>query len=136
MAAAVYSFAHLIESRYGTLRVMDVFTMAALSVLGAEKALMLTGSLIAAILSGTIMAALGGIIRDVIAGWATVISRKELYVPATATGAGVFVLLMAIGIRPTVSALKGFVTAFLLRGGRLAIGWHLPPYRSRPGRSV
>ena len=103
---------------------------------GAEKALMLTGSLIAAILSGTIMAALGGIIRDVIAGWATVISRKELYVSAAATGAGVFALLMAIGIGPTVSALKGFVTAFLLRGGGLAIGWHLPPYRSRPGRSV
>lgn len=134
VAVAVYFSAHLIEYRYGTLLWLDAIALAAFSVLGAEKALMLTGSPVAAILSGTMTAALGGIIRDVIAGEPTVISRKELYVSAAATGAGAFVLLMAFGFGPAVSALMGFFTAFLLRGGGLAFGWHLP--RSRPGRSV
>lgn len=76
VAVAVYFFAHLIEYRYGTLLWLDAIALAAFSVLGAEKALMLTGSPVAAILSGTMTAALGGIIRDVIAGEPTVISRK------------------------------------------------------------
>lgn len=134
VAVAVFFVAHLIEYRYGTLLWLDAIALSAFSVFGAEKALMLTGSPIAAILSGTMTAALGGIMRDVIAGEPTVVSRKELYLSAAATGAGAFVLLMAFGLGSTFSALAGFIIAFLIRGGGLAFGWHLPPYRARPGR--
>lgn len=136
VAVAVYFCAHLIEYRYRTLLWLDGVAMSAFSVLGAEKGLTMTGSPAAAIIMGAMTAALGGIMRDVVAGEPTVISRKELYVSAAAMGAGVFVILHALGLAPTLSALIGFTTALLIRGGGLALGWRLPPYRTRPGRPV
>ncbi|SFR06422.1 trimeric intracellular cation channel family protein [Poseidonocella sedimentorum] len=136
VAVGVYFFAHLIEYRYGTLLWLDAVALSAFSVLGAEKGLMLTGSPIVAVLSGTMTAALGGIIRDVIAGEPTVVSRKEIYITAAALGAGAFTLLVGLGLGTTLAALIGVCTAFVIRGGGLAFGWSLPPYRTRPGRPV
>lgn len=136
VAVAVYFTAHLIEYRYGVLLWLDAVAMSAYAVLGAQKGLALTGSPVVAILMGSMTAALGGILRDVIAGEPTVISRKELYVSAAAAGAGLFVAALALGLPPALAALLGFAAAFAIRGGGLALGWSLPPYRTRPGRPV
>lgn len=136
VAVAVYFCAHLIEYRYGVLLWLDGIALSAFSVLGADKGMTITGSALAAIIMGAITAALGGIMRDVIAGEPTVISRKELYVSAAVMGATAFVVLLEFGLGTTPSALIGFLTAFLIRGGGLAFGWSLPPYRTRPGGPI
>ena len=81
-------------------------------------------------------AALGGILRDVISGEPTVISRKEIYVSAAVVGAAIFVAAVNLNAPQPIAALGGFAGALVVRGGGLAWGWSLPPYRSRPGRPV
>lgn len=135
-AAAICTFftAHLLESRYRWVLWLDAVALAAYSVFGAYKGLDVTGSATLAVVMGMMTGTLGGILRDVVAGEPSVLMRKEIYILAAMTGAGVFVAADIGGLARPVAAGAGFVGAFGVRAGALAFGWTLPPYRSRPGR--
>ena len=135
--AAVGTFftAHLLESRYRWVLWLDAVGLAAYSVFGAHKGLVITGSPVVAVVMGMMTGTLGGILRDVVAGEPSVLMRKEIYILAALAGGGVFVAAEGAGLARPLAAGAGFVAAFGVRSGALAFGWTLPPYRSRPGRN-
>ena len=134
MGALVYFTAHLFESRYRLLVWLDAVGLAAYGVMGAAKGLAATGSPTVAIVTGTLTAAFGGILRDVLANEPSVLLRPEIYVTAALAGAGLFTGAHALGAPVWAASLIGFVMALAIRGGALAFGWTFPPYRPRPGR--
>jgi uncharacterized membrane protein YeiH len=133
-AVATFFTAHLLESRYRWVLWLDAVAISAYGVLGAHKGLAVTGSPVVAVLMGMTTAAVGGVIRDVLADEPSVLLRKEIYMVAAMTGAAVFVAADMAGLSLPLAAGMGFAAAFGLRSGALARGWTLPAYRSRPGR--
>lgn len=134
MAVIVYFTAHLIESRYRLLLWLDAVGLAAYSVFGAWKGLVVTGSALVAVIMGMLTATLGGILRDQIAGEPSVLMRPEVYVTAAMVGALVFTGLDIAGLPLLAAAGVAFLAAFAIRGGALRYGWSFPPYKARPGR--
>jgi uncharacterized membrane protein YeiH len=134
VAVLVFFTAHRVESRYRLLLWLDAIGLAALSVMGAARGLAITGSPVVAIVTGMFTATLGGILRDLLTGEASVLLRPEIYVTAALSGAAIYTLGDLAGLPPPVSGLAGFAVAFAVRGGALKFGWAFPAYRSRPGR--
>ena len=130
----IYFTAPFVESRYKVLLWLDALAMASYSVYGAYKGLSLTGSAAVAIVMGMFTAALGGIIRDIIAREPSVLLRREIYIAACAVGAAIYVVAEGLEYSTWISATAGFVFSFIIRGGTIKYGWRLPAYRSAPGR--
>lgn len=133
-AVAVFLSAHLLESRYTLLLWLDAAALAAYAVFGAYKGLSISGSPTVAIVMGVATGTLGGIIRDVVAREPSVLLRPDIYVTAAMAGAAVYVSATALGLPLAAAAPAAFAIAFVVRGGAIVYGWHLPAYRSRPGR--
>ncbi|MGR6432525.1 trimeric intracellular cation channel family protein [Rhizobium sp. PAMB 3174] len=134
VALLIYFTAHLVESRYRWLVWLDAIGLAAYCVMGAAKGLAATGSPVIAIVTGIMTAAVGGIIRDVLAGEPSILLRPEIYITAAMAGSMAFTIADLAGLGIAVAALVGFVAAFAVRGGALAFGWTIPPYKARAGR--
>ena len=107
----------------------DAAGMAAYAAYGAAKALGYGVAPVPAFVMGVLTACAGGIIRDVLADEASVLMRRELYVTAAALSAGVFVALTLVRIAMWPAAAIAIACGFALRGGAIARGWSLPPYR-------
>lgn len=107
----------------------DAVGMAAYAVFGAAKSLAFGVPPVVAVLMGVITASVGGIIRDVLAGEPSILLRPELYVTAAALAAGLFVLLLALGLAPAVAAPAAALTGFALRALAILRGLKLPGYR-------
>lgn len=135
MGALVFFTAHLFESRYRLLIWLDAVGLSAYCVMGAAKGLAASGSPTVAIVTGTLTAAAGGILRDIIAGEPSVLLRPEIYVTAGLAGACVFTGATVAGTPVVVASGAGALTAFAIRGGALRFGWAFPRYKARPGRS-
>ena len=135
-AALIYLTAHLVEYRYRLLIWLDAIALAAYSVFGAYKGLMVTGSPIIAVVMGAMTGTLGGIMRDVLANEPSVLLRKEIYVTAAMAGGIGYVLGVMAGLPPPLPSAIGFVLALGIRSCGLALGWTMPVYRSRPGRHI
>lgn len=134
MGVLVFFTAHLFESRYRLLVWLDAIGLAAYCVMGAAKGLAASGSPTVAIVTGTMTAAFGGILRDILANEPSVLLRPEIYVTAALSGAALFTMAVEFGAPLWVASLAGSVLAFLVRGGALAFGWTFTPYKPRPGR--
>jgi uncharacterized membrane protein YeiH len=89
---------------------------------------------VVAIVTGMLTATFGGILRDLLAGEASVLLRPEIYVTAAMAGAAVFTLADLAMLPTSASALIAFAAAFVVRGGAIRFGWRFPAYHSRPGR--
>lgn len=131
---AVFLTAHRIEWRYHLLIWLDAVGLSAYSVMGAAKGLAITGSPTIAIVTGTMTATFGGILRDLIANEPSILLRPEIYVTAALAGASAFTAAQLLGLPPAASSAAGIFIAFALRGGALRYDWTLPRYRARPGR--
>jgi uncharacterized membrane protein YeiH len=134
IGALVFFTAHLVESRYRLLLWLDAVGLAAYCVMGAAKGLAATGSPTVAIVTGTLTATFGGILRDLLANEPSVLLRPEIYVTAALTGACVFVAANATPMPLFVASGLGVIAAFAVRGGALWFGWTFPSYKPRPGR--
>ncbi len=134
VALLVYFTAHLVESRYKLLLWLDAAGLAAYSVFGAYKGLVVTGSPLVALVTGMLTATFGGILRDVLSGEPSVLLRPEIYVTAALAGALAFTAADLAGLPLLAAAALAFACAFGVRAGALRFGWRLPRYRSRPGR--
>ncbi|MGE6744111.1 trimeric intracellular cation channel family protein [Allorhizobium pseudoryzae] len=126
--------AHRVEWRYRLLIWLDAVGLAAYSVMGAAKGLAITGSPTIAIVTGTMTATFGGILRDLIANEPSILLRPEIYVTAALAGAAAFTATTLLGLPLPYSSAAGIFMAFALRGGAIHHGWTLPRYRARPGR--
>ncbi len=130
----VYFTAHLFESRYRLLIWLDAVGLSAYCVMGAAKGLAATGSPTVAIVTGTLTAAFGGILRDILSNEPSVLLRREIYITAALAGACSFTAAHAAGTPLWLASSLGAILAFIVRGGALAYGWTIPPYKPRPGR--
>ena len=102
--------------------------------MGAAKGLAATGSPTVAIVTGTLTAAFGGILRDILANEPSVLLRREIYITAALAGAISFTVFYRLGAPLWLASGLGAMLAFVVRGGALAFGWTIPPYKPRPGR--
>jgi uncharacterized membrane protein YeiH len=134
VGAVAFFTAHLVESRYRLLIWLDAVGLSAYCVMGAAKGLAATGSPTVAIVTGTLTATFGGILRDLMANEPSVLLRPEIYVTAALVGAGVFTGANGIGMPLYLASACGVAAAFAVRGGALWFGWTFPVYRHRPGR--
>lgn len=134
VALLVYFTAHLVESRYKLLLWLDAAGLAAYSVFGAYKGLLVTGSPLVALVTGMLTATFGGILRDVLSDEPSVLLRPEIYVTAALSGAAAFTAADLAGLPLLGAAAIAFACAFGVRAGALRFGWRLPRYRNRPGR--
>ncbi len=130
----VFFTAHKVESRYKLLLWLDAIGLAAFSVMGAAKGLVVTGSASIAIVMGMLTATFGGILRDLLAGEPSVLLRPEIYVSAALAGAATYTVLHIAGVPPVAAGIVAFAAALIVRGGALKFGWSFPAYKSRPGR--
>ncbi|MCE9615783.1 MAG: trimeric intracellular cation channel family protein [Lentisphaerae bacterium] len=110
--------------------VADALGLAAVTVIGTEKALAAGTAGTVAVLMGIMTAVVGGIVRDLLAGEIPLILRREIYATAALCGALTYTALAA---HPStrVAALPASIAVTL--GLRLAaIRWHLslPVFRS------
>jgi uncharacterized membrane protein YeiH len=135
-SVATYGAAHLVQSRYRLLLWLDAVGLALVTVAGTAKALALGTGPVVAVVMGVITAALGGVIRDLLGQEPSIILRREIYVTAALAGAVAFVSLMAAGTTQAVAALVGGGLAFAIRGAAIRLGWSMPTYRARAGRSL
>lgn len=134
VGAVVFFTAHLFESRYRLLVWLDAIGLSAYCVMGAAKGMAASGSPTVAIVTGTMTAAFGGVLRDIIANEPSVLLRPEIYITAALAGAACFTVFHQAGAAVWLASLAGFVLALIVRGGALAFGWTFPPYKARPGR--
>jgi uncharacterized membrane protein YeiH len=110
---------------------LDALGLSAYAVVGAAKALEVGVGPIPAIVMGVLTAAIGGVIRDVIAQHPSVLLRREIYVTAALAGATVFVVLQQLGLALLPACIAGFLTAATLRGLAIRFGLTLPGFRPR-----
>ncbi len=135
VSAVVFVTAHIPDSRYRLLLWLDAIGLAAVAVIGADKALDHGHGAIVAVAMGVITAAFGGIIRDVLGGESPLVLRRDVYVTAALVAAGVFVAAVALGIGPGASAGLGFAAGFALRALAIRYRWTLPVYKPRRART-
>ncbi len=109
----------------------DALGLALFAITGTVKALAAGVPALSAVALGTVTAAFGGIIRDIVAGTTPLVLRQEIYVTAAALGAAVLVGLRGSGLDPVWSAALGFAAAFTLRALALLRGWSLPAFPAR-----
>jgi uncharacterized membrane protein YeiH len=130
----VFFTAHLVESRYRLLIWLDAIGLSAYCVMGAAKGLAASGSPTIAIVTGTLTATFGGILRDLLANEPSVLLRPEIYITAALIGAGIFTGANALDLPLYAASAVGVLAAFAVRGGALYYGWTFPTYKAKPGR--
>ncbi len=109
----------------GALLIADAFALAAFTMIGTQKGIVMQFSAPVAVLLGVITGVAGGILRDVLTGEVPLVFRPEirLYATAALAGAVVCVLSRMAGLGLPLSALSG---AIVVLGLRLAgIYWKL-----------
>jgi uncharacterized membrane protein YeiH len=107
----------------------DAAGLAAYATYGAAKALGYGVAPVPAFGMGVLTACAGGILRDLLAGEASILMRPELYVTAAALAAGLFVGLSLLGVAAPVAGIVAALAGFALRGLAISRGWSLPAYR-------
>lgn len=135
VSTIVFFTAHIPDSRYRLLLWLDAIGLAAVAVIGADKALDHGHGAVVAVAMGVITAAFGGIIRDVLGGESPLVLRRDIYVTAALLAALVFVAAVGIGLSQNVAAGVGFIAGLALRGLALKFRWTLPVYKPRQART-
>ncbi len=80
-------------------------------------------------------ACVGGIIRDLLAGVPSIVLRPEIYVTAAALSAGLYALLVALGMPTATAGIIAALAGFGLRALAIGRGLALPSYRNQAGAS-
>jgi uncharacterized membrane protein YeiH len=108
---------------------LDAIGLVAFSVYGTARAMDFGVQPFVAALMGIITACVGGIIRDLLAGVPSIVLRPEIYVTAAALSAGLYALLVSVGMTTGPAAIIGVVAGFLLRALAITRGLGLPAYK-------
>jgi len=94
---------------------LDALGLAAFTIIGTEKAMMLGMEDAIAIMTGIMTGVVGGVIRDVLVGEVPLIFRKEIYATASFVGASLFLVLSQWHVAEDLAILLSVLTIFLLR---------------------
>ncbi|MBN9888742.1 trimeric intracellular cation channel family protein [Salipiger abyssi] len=134
-ATLVFFTAHLLESRYRALLWLDAAALSVAVAAGAGIALRDGAGAPVVLVMGVMTGCMGGLMRDVVANEVPLLLKQgEPYATCALGGAGALLAAHGSGMEPGPAALIGAILTFVLRGGTIAFGWHLPVYKSRPPR--
>jgi uncharacterized membrane protein YeiH len=125
VAAAVALVGERLDPRL--VEIIDAVGLGLFTVLGTRRALDTNVTLVAAVLLGAVTVAVGGVLRDVLAGdRPAVFYRSQWYVTASVIGATAYVALAQTSVprQPLLFGVAGATTA--LRLGAWRFGWHVP----------
>ena len=125
-AGLSFLFAHKLTSRITWLKWADAAGLALFSVIGAEKALVISGSPLIAVMLGVATGVMGGLIRDVVANEIPFVLKEEIYATAAFAGAGFFCLFKYLGLVGSTALWLAIVLAFAIRAAAILGGWRLP----------
>ena len=114
---------------------LDAVGLAAFAVFGTAKAISYGVHPFIAALMGVATGCVGGIIRDLLAGVPSIVLRPEIYVTAAALAAGLYALMVPLGVAPPVAGVIAALAGFGLRALAIAKGLALPSY-GRPVESA
>ena len=117
-----------IPMRRNVLLVADAIGLAFFCVLGAAKAVQAGVGPGIPMLMGVMTGVVGGVIRDLLAGEVPLILRHDLYATVAVVGAGLFELLIALGLPTPVAVWVGMLVALGLRLGAIRWHWGLPVF--------
>ena len=120
-----------VGKRYIVLEWADAIGLSLFCVLGASKALSLTGDPVLAVTLGVVTAVVGGILRDIVCNEIPLILKREIYATAAMVGALVYSLCASINLAEELSLFCGGVSAFTVRSMALIFGWSLPTREPR-----
>ena len=130
---AAFAGARAFRAHRHALVVADAFGLAIFTLVGAQVALRAGFSAPIAVVMGTMTAATGGLIRDVLCNEVPLILRREVYATASlAGGAGYAVLLRAGASEAWAGALAG-TAVLLVRLAAIRWGLSLPVLRAGRG---
>lgn len=133
-AIVTHFTAHRIQSRYQWVVWFDAFGMALVTIAGTAKALSFDTPAMVAVTMGVITASVGGMIRDILGQEPSIVMKKEIYVSASLAGAVCYTVALPVtGNLP--AALVGIGVALLIRLLAVVMGWSMPTYRPRRGRT-
>ncbi|SHL84879.1 trimeric intracellular cation channel family protein [Hymenobacter psychrotolerans] len=112
------------------LLLFDTLGIGIFTIMGLEKALNAGVNTWAAVLLGIVSALFGGVIRDTLANEVPLVFERQLYATPCLTGAVAYVLLLPLGLHPTLVFLLavGVITGFRLLAIRKR--WALPAVRA------
>ena len=110
---------------------LDAVGLAAFAVFGTAKAMSFGIHPFVAALMGITTGCVGGIIRDLLAGVPSIVLRPEIYVTAAALAAGLYALLLSIGVPAALAGALAALAGFALRALAIARGLALPHYGER-----
>jgi uncharacterized membrane protein YeiH len=107
---------------------LDAVGLGAYGAFGAVKAMSVGVGPLAAVVMGVLTAAMGGVIRDILAHQPSAIIGPEIYITAAALAATITVVLTVAGLPVLIAGCIGALAGFGLRAGALGRGWQLPHY--------
>lgn len=128
-ALFVFFFARIKPVPMTPLIYLDALGLAAFTVIGTEKAMMLGVEDAIAIMTGIMTGVVGGIIRDVLMGEVPLIFRKEIYATASFVGASLFLVLSHFHLNTDVVIVLSGSVIFLLRLWAIRRGIRLPIFQ-------
>jgi uncharacterized membrane protein YeiH len=109
----------------------DGLGLTAYAVLGSAKALSYGVPPVPAMMMGVVTGTVGGIIRDVVGGRPTIITRPELYVTAAALSATLSVAGTMLALPNAISWSGATLAGLVLRSAAIRFNLALPPYNER-----
>ncbi len=107
---------------------LDAVGLAAYAAVDSAKALSVGVGPLIAIVMGVFTAAMGGVIRDVLAHQPSTILGPEIHITAAVVSASTYVLLVLVGVLPIWSGACAIMLGFGLRAAAMTRGWQLPHY--------
>jgi uncharacterized membrane protein YeiH len=126
-AALVFLFWHALAAVPPfAITALDAAGLSLFAVAGTEKALDYKIQPVIAPFLGTITAAGGGVMRDVLLNQVPAVLRADIYATAALAGGAALVLARQARLSPGQAALAGFAVCFLLRLAAVRLHWHLP----------
>lgn len=134
VAVLVFFIAPMLQRRFTALLWADAVGLSVFAVMGTHIAMVEGVYWLQAIIFGMMTATFGGLMRDVIAGEASLFLKPEVYVTATLIGGAVYMLLLQFAIFQPLAAVLAVFAAFIVRAGGIIWKWELPKYKPRPGR--
>ncbi|SFR56678.1 Uncharacterized membrane protein YeiH [Yoonia tamlensis] len=135
-ALLVFFTAHLLESRYRTIVWLDACALAVAVPAGVAVALALGKPPSIVVIMGIITGCFGGLMRDVVCNEVPLVLKQgELYVTCALLGGVAASAALYFGLAQPIALLICAGSAFALRAGSIAFGWHLPVYKGFPPRN-
>jgi uncharacterized membrane protein YeiH len=131
LCLAMAALAWAIDLRHWPIRSflwIDAVGLGAYGAFGAVKAFSIGVGPLASIVMGVLTAAMGGVIRDILAHRPSAIIGPEIYITAAALASAVTVALLSAGLIAPLAGGVGALAGFGLRAGALGWGWQLPHY--------